>query len=116
MIKIIVNPGTEPVKNHSKENAEIAAGYFLEDLAIDGFEYEATGEVSGDGWYKFVFQKDNFKVDVSFPGSDPEITRKGKSWVSPRIYVNGSSWLWGFGLNIFEGKYKDYLFEAETKQ
>ena len=102
-MKIYINPGTESIRNGEIKNAVKAAKYFLEDLKIDGMQSQIVdGSLDDRGWVDFKFFKDNFEAVVSFPSSDPDITRKGKAWESPRIYINGSSWLWGFGLQIMD--------------
>lgn len=116
IMRIIINPGTGKQESHSEDNATKAAQIFLEDLNIKDMHFERTDtEVDDRGWYEFLFTKGDFNCKVDFPGIDPEITAKGEPWVSPRIYVDGSSWLWGYGLGIFTDKYKDFIYEKELK-
>lgn len=111
---IVINPGTEPITGASRKNALKAAEYFMEDLGYKGFSFKLIEEHGNEqGWFDFKFKKNDFSLTVSFPGSDPEITRLGKPWESPRIYVEGSSWLWGYGLDIFGSRFTDYLIERE---
>jgi hypothetical protein len=34
------------------------------------------------------------------PGCELEKVRTSKPWYSPRLYVDGSSWLWGFAIGF----------------
>lgn len=56
--------------------------------------------VPDDGYYPTTIHVDGRPVEIEMPGCDPDITQAGTPWVSPRMYVDGSSWLWQFALNV----------------
>lgn len=97
---IIINPGTEDLPEATEVNAKIALGLFISDLRERGVEVGWNGTtVSEDGgrWLAVLVHADHTH-DVEMPGIAPEVTRRGEPWVSPRLYVDGSSWLWQYGL------------------
>ena len=104
-MNIIINPGTEPQINTKEENAVKVAEYLIEDLKPIEFTFERYPNGDTDrGWYAFHFKnKEVENIEIDIPGIDPDIVRKGQAWVSPRLYVNGSSWLYGIALNIIDG-------------
>ena len=110
-MKILINPGTEEHTPNYHE-AHKAAKLFLSDLGLKGFKIDYLAR-EHRGYHDFLFSKGKFELEVSFPSFDPEVTRKGIPFESARIYVDGSSWLWDFGLGIFEKKYKDYLLDQD---
>jgi len=102
---IIINPGTEARRGATEANAEVVAATILQDL-----ELEVSAEVSrcagrdADGWFGFLFRLDDKTVVVDIPGDDPETVCEGRPFKSRRLYVEGSSWLYGYALNhISEG-------------
>jgi len=111
---IVINPGTEPVDKPKLKNAVKAMDYFIKDLDIKGLKVKRDEKSDYDsGWFCFIVSKGKFSLKVHMPGSNPKRTQRGKPWKSPRIYVDESSWLWGYGLGMFDDKYKEYLIEKE---
>lgn len=102
---IIINPGTEPVESASLENATAAIQQFASELGIDGLVILRDPEQDHDGRFGFVLWR-RFKLagcEITMPGCDPDVTMKSQPWESPRLYVDGSSWLWGFAIGIAHG-------------
>lgn len=110
---LIINPGTEDVEKPDIKQAEKCVEYFVKDLGIKDLVYTRDITQDGDGWFGFIFTKNSFSMKVSFPGINADVTRESVPFKSRRIYVDGSSWLWGYGLGIFTDKYKDYLLAKE---
>lgn len=52
------------------------------------------------GWFGFTFNLGKKEVEVDIPGIEPQIVEASEPWKSPRLYVNGSSWLWGYALGF----------------
>ncbi len=104
-MNIIINPGTEPQINTKEENAVKVAEYLIEDLKPIEFTFERYPNGDTDrGWYSFIFKSPGVRnIEVDIPGIDPEIVREAKPWKSPRLYVEGSSWLYSIALNIING-------------
>ena len=51
------------------------------------------------------FVRDGRAAEVDIPGDDPEVVCEGRPWVSRRLYVEGSSWLYGYALNAIERQF-----------
>lgn len=97
----IINPGTEKQLNTSVDNAYEVVRHIIKDLDLTGGIVKRRKEGDDDrGWYAFTFYKGDRKSEVDIPGIDPEIVVKGQPFVSPRLYVNGSSWLYGYALGF----------------
>lgn len=96
---IYINPGTEPIKNTSEDNA--IANMEALTKAVGGDEFVRVFMWDdNEGRYGFQIWKNDLSVDIDMPGVDPELMQKSKPWESPRMYVNGSSWLWDFAAKI----------------
>jgi hypothetical protein len=106
---IIINPGTEAKSGATEANAMIICDRICDDLEIDRatvFRQSAADDVAG-GWFGFSFAKpngDRFEVDI--PGDDPDQVCEGRPFKSRRLYVDGSSWLYGYALNRIEERTK----------
>lgn len=99
MTVLIINPGTGPLEETSLKNAEAAFELFMGDLNTGEMRgYRNPGKDDQNGRYGFTIMLEDRRVDIQMPGIDPEVTRKSKPWESPRLYVDGSSWLWEFAL------------------
>lgn len=98
---LIINPGTEKQTNHSEENATKTAKLICEDLGIDETHFRReSGRDDGNGWYGFMFTGAGGEIDVDIPGIDPAVVTEGTPFKSPRLYVGGSSWLYGYALGF----------------
>jgi hypothetical protein len=98
---IFINPGTEPQPGVSLDNAAVAVGAFIDDLPVSVDILERFPQNDADGWFGFRLHVGDSVVEVDVPGIDPEVVRKGEPWVSPRLYINGDSWLWSYALRAF---------------
>jgi hypothetical protein len=102
----IINSGTEAVPNATEANAIEAAQRFVRELGIAGLSMhrnpkrDNVSDGIGGGRYAFILSLGDKSVNVEMPGCDPDVTERSKPFMSPRLYVNGSSWLWGFALDI----------------
>lgn len=100
-MNIIINPGTEKQDKHSEKNASKVATYITKDLGLNKINWEREKKNdSEDGWYGFKFKGAGGSIDVTIPGINPDIVRMGEPWKSPRLYVDGSSWLYGYALGF----------------
>ena len=104
----IINPGTEKQTNTTEANALKLAEYICEDIEISNDSFKRNPKTDSDGWYGFTFKGERGEVEVDIPGVDPDTTRLGIPFQSLRLYVNGSSWLYGYALGfILDGIQKD---------
>ena len=102
---IIINPGTEPLPEATEENAGKAIDLFVADLNERGVHvvkvWRKPGNDRGGGWFAYRILTDTDRgYNIGMPGIDPEATHAGVPFTSPRLYVDGSSWLWGYALNM----------------
>lgn len=102
MTIVVINPGTEADATATLANAERVAEMMREDLELPAGSYaRAPARDDGDGWFGFDFVRNGVKYEVDIPGDDPDTVVRGKPLVSRRLYVNGSSWLYGYAINRF---------------
>jgi hypothetical protein len=95
---IIINPGTEGSNTATLGNAEKIVDQICVDLGIERNSIRRNPGADKDG--RFGYVHDKFEIDV--PGDDPEVFLSSTPWVSRRMYVDGSSWLYKYGLGIME--------------
>lgn len=109
----VFNPGTEPVEDASEEQAIANATAFFDTLK-DGLTKQFGGrkvlademrllrvpQIDGDGRYGFLIYRRTMCHEILMPGCPLEQVSAGRPFYSPRLYVDGSSWLWGYGLSI----------------
>lgn len=96
---VIVNPGTESRPGATELNASIVANRICEETRSTVTRSTAD---DGDGWYGFEFRRSGRLACVLIPGDDPDQVCEGRPWVSRRLYVEGSSWLYGYALSAIE--------------
>jgi len=93
-MNIIINPGTESFKESNLDNANKILAFLYEDLWYkdDTFSHEYIQD-DKDGYYQFKIKCLGKELIVDIPGCDEEQLKYR------RLYVDGSSWLYGFALN-----------------
>lgn len=125
---IVINPGTGPVDNSSEEHAEANMKVYGEDIAkqngvaVTAIHRDKTLDY-GEG--RFAFRMDIEKggkkrtLEVQMPGLPIDKVRfLGRPdqdiWHFPRLYLDGSSWVWKFAVNLGDLKEED-LEAIETR-
>lgn len=98
MVMVFINPGTETRSGASLDNAAVVAGYLCQDLKLSEIPTRDESK-DADGWFHFVFKANGKSVGVDIPGDEPDEVAKGQPFVSRRLYVDGSSWLYGYACN-----------------
>lgn len=102
---VIINPGTENIAEASLEHAQENMKHFLVDC--DGEGLEVVRYPSEDRGGRFGFLVLNHAVgsfaSVRMPGLPLEQVRwmqeEGQNpFAYPRLYVDGSSWLWKYAI------------------
>ena len=103
-MNLIINPGTEPVELATIENAVTNMQQLIKDSGQTGVSFERIKEQDGDGRFSFKLKSDKhkFTIAVDMPGCELEKVRASKPFYSPRLYVDGSSWLWGYALGFVD--------------
>ena len=111
-MRIVVNPGSGPVEGATEEHAQANIRHFLTDCD-DGERADrwravryADGDLEGEGRYSFLLWRNNRCHLVAMPGLPLDQVRyigEGDQRIGdfPRLYVDGSSWIWKFALGRF---------------
>jgi hypothetical protein len=94
-----INPGTGPVDDATVDNAVASIKTFVADCGFNGGRIVRKPERDSDGRFGFDICIGDRHVEVDMPGCDPEVVRESRPFFSPRLYVNGSSWLWGYAVD-----------------
>jgi len=101
---IIFNPGTEAVPEATSEQATINIEQFIADLNETGWRYVRLPDKDHDGRFGFLLWNERpyhpVCHTVDMPGCSLGQASAGRPWYSPRLYVDGSSWLWGIALRM----------------
>lgn len=105
---LIINPGSGPVTEATEDSARANMSAFWTDLAARRLEPGAFTRNSaadyGEGRYAFDFCIGDEMHRVQMPGLPLEKVRylggEQDIWDFPRLYVDDSSWVWFFALNI----------------
>jgi hypothetical protein len=105
---VFINPGTEPRTDTTLENAELVLKRICEDLRIDrsGITRSPSHDDFRRGLYAFQFEGKDRPFIVEIPGDDYIEVCAGVPFRSRRLYVDGSSWLYGFALDAIERRIK----------
>lgn len=107
-MNIIINPGSGPVEGATLENAAANMVQFIAD-SVEKSAVPVTYSVApshGHDEGRFLFNVSNSEgrtVEVEMPGIPLEQVRwmdepNQNIWDFPRLYVDGSSWVWKFAL------------------
>ena len=100
----IINPGTEAIGNPSLEEAIKSAKEFARRLDLPNLKLIRDSKIDDDGFFGFKLKLYNKEVEIQIPGEKSETFLESKPFKSRRCYVNGSSWLFGFGVGIASDK------------
>lgn len=104
MADIMMNPGAGPVQTGTWEQAYENIKQYIKDCEIP-LHIVRSEFISDEGRYLFVLGADDFpySTEIEMPGLPLEKVRymseEGQNpFDFPRLYVDGSSWLWKFGI------------------
>lgn len=116
---IIINPGAEPLAhghfNHARRNMSAFTRELFPDLKAPKINLKYL--TKQDGRYKFKLIRGIRKTHVEMPGlplNQVQYQRGLNPWNFPRLYVNGSSWLWEFAVGQARDDLMDYDGRAEA--
>jgi hypothetical protein len=101
--RVIINPGAGPVSDSTEANAEANMAQFVADSPLSGLTYRRAADLDNGGRYGFLVQRNGEgpAVEVQMPGVPLERVRymgTDGCFDLPRLYVNGSSYWWLYGL------------------
>lgn len=104
---LVINPGTGSIPGATEENAIANMSQFMQDCDVKDMRYTRSAERDdSEGRFGFDLYRegDPLVVKVQMPGLPLERVRymgeTGNPWNFPRLYVDGSSWLWEFAIEI----------------
>lgn len=106
--RVIINPGTGPVGEHSYDNARINVAAFVTDLQSAGRKAKVLNiedSTDGEGRYFAKIEADGEIHEIEMPGVPLENVRfvdpeTQSIFDFPRLYVDGSSWVWKYALGV----------------
>ena len=102
----IINPGSGPVLGADEENGIRNIVQFVKDCedqsGITGIAWCRKPENDEDGRFGFLVYYEDVRHEVDMPGLPLENVRylneTQNIWHFPRLYVDGSSWVWKFAV------------------
>lgn len=97
---VFINPGTE-AREATEQNA-VAVAERIVHLLNAPVVFVREQKDDWRGWYGFSFRLGHKRTEVLIPGDDPDEVCIGKPWVSRRLYVEGSSWLFGYAMQFIK--------------
>ena len=105
--KIWINPGTGPVSEATEKNARANLPQLVLDASLDPEQVKVTriAEWDDDGRYGYELALEGRACEVLMPGLELERVRyideeTQDIWDFPRLYINGSSWVWMFAIDL----------------
>lgn len=105
---IAINPGTGPVHNTNEVDAFFNVTRLCEDAGVLDQMIEKPqrrpDHEDGDGRYTYEVRLGDRVCEIAMPGlALGEVRFMGEPgqdiWDFPRLYVNGSSWVWRYAIN-----------------
>ena len=118
VIYVASNPGTGPVDGTDARNARRNIGAFCRELALRSPHIciERRSGEGRDGRYDYLIRRGISSTSVAMPGLplDRVALRPGdNAWHFPRLYVDGSSWLWPYAIETARSALLDHDGSAE---
>lgn len=104
MTTVIINPGSGPVPNATEDNAVDNMRHFVTDCKQDGLQFVRIPNADyGEGRFAFLIWRNTRCHEIQMPGLGLDRVRYTGSeeqniWHFPRLYVNGSSYVWKWAL------------------
>lgn len=104
---IIINPGTGPVFGATVEEASKNMAQLIIDAHIPDATFERMPTIDDRGRFGFRVLWGNKEWEVEMPGLPLERVRwlgsEGQNiWDFPRLYLDGSSWVWKYAMEILD--------------
>lgn len=105
-MKLVINPGTGPCVDANEQGAVENIRHFITDLALPKCKYvRIPSEDYGDGRFAFLLWIERRCTEIQMPGLPLHRVRfmglPGQDvWDFPRLYVDGSSWIWSIALGV----------------
>src|SRR4051794_17761631 len=104
---VLINPGTGPVPDANPEQATKNMVHLLDDAGLAHATFEPVlGDYDGKGRFRYIVRLGDRECEVDMPGVSVDLLRAARGF-PPRLYVAGSSWLWGFAASMLRGELLD---------
>lgn len=108
---LFINPGAGNVPDATGEHATANMHQFMADLNLPGAVFTPLPS-EDSGRYLYLVRYHNRAYDVDMPGIPLDKVRftgasDQNAWNYPRLYVDGSSWLWLYAVRILRGDLTD---------
>lgn len=105
---VFLNPGTGPVRDATEQHAMRNIERFIMDIGIALVDWQRESQMDSDGRFGFTLFYDLHHVEIEMPGCELSgvryIEAEGQNvWRFPRLYVDGSSWIWSIAVDIARG-------------
>lgn len=103
--QIFINPGTGPVADATEVEARKNMCQLIIDAEITGARVRRKSKLDDRGRFGFRVVYADQSWDIEMPGLPLERVRFQPGldpWQFPRLYVDGSSWLWEFAVSIMK--------------
>lgn len=104
-VRVVINPGTGPVACATEDYATANISALLIDAGVEGATIERVPQEDDAGRFAFLLKTDKGRCSVDMPGLPLERVRYlgtgGQNiWEFPRLYVDGSSWVWKYAISF----------------
>lgn len=108
---VILNPGTGPVRDANEDDARANVKQLMADVALDGLRMRRYRPDDNRGRFGFRLYYNGRRCDIEMPGWSLDRVRwmdhSQDIWQFPRLYVDGSSWIWQIAINVVRGQLTD---------
>ncbi len=102
-VAIYINPGSGKVKSGSKKQSEENMKQFIADLGVEAqYEFLEIDDMKRHV-YKLSIKKRTHEIKMpAIPLKDVRyLGHSGQNiWDFPRLYIDGSSWIWKYALDV----------------
>lgn len=110
-MSFVINPDSGPVANATIEHARENMKQLAQDIGEDGITiFECKQFRNHDGRFTFTLSRIGYRgVEIEMPGLPLEQVRyvsreKQNVWDFPRLYIDGSSHVWMFVIELAKGE------------
>lgn len=101
-MQFIINPGIGPVDNATEQHATTNMEHFVTDCSAKNLKFVRLTYLDDRGRFGFLLYRDTRCHTIEMPGLPLEKVRymgpEQDIWDFPRLYVDGSSWVWCYAL------------------
>ena len=117
-MEIVINPGSGPVSGADEKHAIENIEHYMADCKLKNIKWLRFPNKDEDGRFCFMLYEDDWDRGmhhwIDMPGLPLDKVRymqeEGQNiWNFPRLYLDGSSWVWCFGMLEQE----DFKYEKE---